>query len=73
MVAPGCASKPSLGAGEEPEDNKCKEERNKNKRIETLLFPNMHTGNRCSKVTRAEVFEAKFICIDIAREGRNSV
>ena len=27
----------------------------------------MHTGNRCSKITRAEVFEAKFSCIDIVR------
>ena len=34
---------------------------------------NVHTGNRCSKITRAEVSEAKFICIDIAGERQDSV
>ena len=41
--------------------------------MQKTVFPNMHTGNRCSKITRAEVSEAKFICIDIAGEGRISV
>ena len=41
--------------------------------MQKIEFPNMHTGNRCSKMTRAEVSEAELICIDIAGERRNSV
>ena len=39
-------------------------------KIENL---NMHAGNRCSKLTRAEVSEEKVICIGIAGERQNSV
>ena len=41
--------------------------------MQKIVFPNMHTGNRCSKITRAQVCEAKFVCIDIAGERQNSV
>ena len=41
--------------------------------MQKIVFPNMHTGNRSSKITRSEVSEAKFICIDIAGERRNTV
>ena len=56
-----------------------KEERNKNKRIEKLLFhaedriPKHAYGKRCSKITSAKVSEEKFTCIDFAGERRNSV
>ena len=33
----------------------------------------MRSGNRCSKITRVEVSEEKFICVDIAGERQNSV
>ena len=38
-----------------------------------IVFPNRHAGNRCSIITRAEVSEAKFFCIDIGAQKRNSV
>ena len=36
--------------------------------MQKTVFPNMHSGNRCSKIIRPEVSEAKFICIDNAGE-----
>ena len=43
--------------------------------MQKTVFPNKHTGNRCSETTRAKVSEVtmRFSCIDIAGKGQNSV